>query len=249
MRATFAIAALAGSVIAAPNYGNGNPNEVQNVHLVVETVVQTVYVTEGSDIPKPTSSIAYVAPVYSAPAAVTTVVYQAPSYEPASSYEPAPPAPTPEAPAPAPAPEAPEPTPAPAPAPAPEPAAPAQGSGYMAIVSEYRQKLGLSPLAQSSELEGNAMNCLQSAPGVMDHKLNPGSYAQVLAPIASMDDFKHAFVGGWLCEKSNLLPNECPTQSSGWMYDGTGHADILTSQDYSKIGCAWNDGIVGCDLA
>jgi len=249
MRATFAIAALAGSAIAAPSYGQGSPKVVKNVHVVVETVVETVYVTEGYEVSKPTPSAIYT-PIYSAPAEVTSVYV-----EPSSKYEvPAEPTPTPEAPKPTPPPvyeqPKPEPTPEPTPEPAPEPAPPASNTGYMAIVSEYRQKLGLKPLTQSSKLEANSLKCLQSSPGTMSHQLNAGTYGQVLAPISSMADFKHAFVGGWLCEISSLLPDCGQGASEGWNYAGqTGHAEILTSPNYSEIGCSFSDGIVGCDLA
>lgn len=243
MRAAFAIAALVGSTIAAPGYGYGKPQkEVKNVHVVVETVVQTVYVTEGEAVPTPTPSPVYEAPaapttpVYEAPAAPTTIVYEQPA-APSSKYEaPAKPTPTPEAPKPSSA----------------APAAPSE-TGYMAIVEEYRQKLGLKSLTCDSKLEANAKDTVVSSNGQMVHKLNPGTFGQVLAPQQdNIDGFKKAFVGGWLCEMPNLpgLGNECATASNGWSYNGqTGHAEILTSPNYSKIGCANAAGIWCCDLA
>ena len=42
----FGVAALAGSVFAAPQYGN--VKIVDNVHVVVATVLQTVYYTPGA---------------------------------------------------------------------------------------------------------------------------------------------------------------------------------------------------------
>jgi uncharacterized protein YkwD len=246
MRAAFAIAALAGSAIAAPGYGYAHPEkEVKNIHVVVETVVQTVYVTEGYEPAAPTPTPEA---VYEAPAAPTTVVYEAPVvpssivYEvpaaPSSKYE----APAPYVPAPTPTPEAPKPTPA--------PEAPSN-SGYMAVVDEWRSKLGLKALTYDAKLESNAMDDVVSSNGQMVHKLNPGTFAQVLAP-AKPEEFKKAFVGGWLCEMPQLpgLAGVCDTMSEGWSYMGqTGHAEILTSPNYSKIGCANHAGIWCCDLA
>lgn len=241
MRAAFAIAALAGSAIAAPSYG-GYPvkEEVKNVHVVVETVVKTVYVTEGYEVPAPTPSAVYEAPA----APTTTVVYEAP--KPSQVYEepkptsevyeaPAPSQPVYEAPAPTPTPEAPK------------------ADGYMGIVEEWRGKLGLSQLAHDAKLESNAMDVVVAGAGKMVHKLNPGTYGQVLAPgDADIESFKKVFVGGWLCEIPTLagLDGVCQKMSQGWSYEGqTGHAEILTSPNYSKIACAQHQGIWCCDLA
>jgi uncharacterized protein YkwD len=257
MRVAFAIAALAGSTIAAPAYGP--PKEVKNVHLIVETVVETIYVTEGYEPAKPTP-----APIYQAsPAALTTtVVYEAPA---ASSvapvYEvPAAPSSVYEAPAYTPAP-APVYTPAPAPVYTPEPApepkpsaapAPPAAAGYMGTVSEYRAKLGLKPLTMDEGLQSNAGKTVEASNGQMVHMLLPGTNGQVLAPQQPTDEgFTKAFVGGWLCEKPNMpgMEGVCKTMSQGWTYSSTGHADILTSDKYSKIGCANHEGIWCCDLA
>jgi len=121
----------------------------------------------------------------------------------------------------------------------------------MAIVAEYRQKMGLKALACSTKLEANALDTAASGNGQMVHKLNPGTFGQTLAP-GDEKDFLHVFVGGWLCEIPTLpgLTNECETQSQGWSYQGqTGHAEILTSPSYSEIGCAWAGGIWCCDVA
>ena len=240
MRAAFAIAALAGSAIAAPSYGNGYGNKpVENVHVVVETVVKTVYVTEGYEAPTPT-------PVYVAPAAPTTTVVAKPvkptdAYPVVSmpAYEP-------------PAPVKPTPTPEPtyAPEPTPEPAPPAT-EGYMGVVAKWRSKMGLKELTQSSKLEGTSMDTVKSAPGKMEHKLNSGVFGQVLAE-GTADDFEHVYLGGWLCERANLpgLNGACKEASDGWNYQGqTGHADILTSPEYTQIGCSFFQGIWCCDLA
>jgi uncharacterized protein YkwD len=135
------------------------------------------------------------------------------------------------------------------PAPQPNNAAPA-ATGYMSIVNEYRAKLGLPDLTQDSQLEANAYKTCEDGHGEMVHQLNPPSMAQVLAP-GGMDDFKHIFVGAWLCEKPDMagLNGECSTQSQGWSYISTGHADILTSTSYTHIGCAGVGGVTGCDLS
>lgn len=221
MRYSFALAALAGSALAAPSYGTGygqQQEEVKNVHVVVETVVKTVYVTEGYEAPAATSV------VYEAPAApTTTVVYE----------QPKPTTPVYEAPAPV--------TPTPTPTPTPEPTAPAQG-GYMGIVDKWRSKMGLAALECDSTLEGNAQKVVQIGNGVMRHELFPGTYGQVLAPGGEGDEaFEKVFVGGWLCElpETKGLDGICSTMSQGWSYEGqTGHAEILTNPSYKKIGCA-----------
>lgn len=238
---TLSIAALAGSALAAPSYGRPH-KEVKNVHWVIETVVHTVYVTEGYEAYKPTHKATRTpTPVYEAPAVTSSVVYEQPK-------------PTSEAPAPVPtsskyeAPAEPT-TEAPAPTSTAAPAPPA--TGYMAVVDEWRAKLGMSKLTQDSKLEANAKDTVVSSKGQMVHKLNPGSFAQVLAP-GDADNFEHVFVGGWLCEIPTLagLDGVCTEQSKGWTYQGqTGHAEILTSTNYKSIGCALDTGIWCCDLA
>lgn len=259
------ILAVAGSVIAAPaNVGSAlevraaegysynyhwsdsssssdsdeTPSETEGgrkPHVVVENknVVVTEYVTRpwGSR-PRPTQ------PAASSPAAVEPSVPVVTATEPAQpvvtdrpwedvSSAPAETAsPTSEAPAPS-------------------------GTGYMAIVNEYRAKMGLSELTQDSKLESNAMDTSNSAMGTLTHKLNPGSMGQVMAPgDDNIEEFEHVFVGGWLCEIPSLLPSDCGEQSKGWNYEGqTGHAKILTDTKYSKIGCACATGIWTCDVA
>lgn len=131
------------------------------------------------------------------------------------------------------------------------PSAPSTNTGYMGIVNEWRSKMQLSTLSQDSKLEGNALKTAQDGNGQMVHELNPGTFAQVLAP-GDSSEFEHVFVGGWLCEMPNLtgLDGICGSMSQGWSYGGqTGHAEILSSSSYSKIGCALADGIWACDLA
>lgn len=276
MRSSIAIsiAALAGSALAAPSYPAAYPAAYPadkpaanpNVEVVVEHVVHTVYVTEGSPeaTPCPSSTPA----ATPAPAATPSPeAYPAEQPKPASSstfssvvYVEATPSPYPEVEQPEPAPE-PTPTPPPTPAPAPEPTptptpvpspAPAPSTGgYMDVVAEWRSKLGLSKLEFSAELESNALNVVIEGNGVMKHKLNKGTYGQVLAP-GDADKFEYVFVGGWLCEMANLpgLGDACKEFSKGWDYQGqVGHAEILTSPNYSKIGCSNSKGIWCCDLA
>ncbi len=254
MRATTAILALAGTALAVPHYNKPQQyKEVQNVHVVYETVVHTVYYTEGEQKPaKPTKPAT---PVYEAPA-VTTVVYEesTPAPAPSSKVEYS------EAPAPAPTS-----TKEPATSTASAPASTSTGTaGYQAKVDKWRAQMGLKPLVTDSKLESNAKDTVDSASGAMVHKLNPGSYGQVLAPGKSTDDgFERVFVGGWLCEIPSLpgLEGVCETASVGWAYNGqTGHAKLLTSDKYTKIGCAHYltgipgtetefDGMWCCDLA
>lgn len=237
--------AIAGSAVAAPAGGYGG-------HVVYETevAVKTVVVTVEAGAPAATPAAQ---PAYTPPPQQYTPIHHHHSHKPKPSSTvvkvetptPAPytPPPKPETPTPTPTPE-PEPTPTPTPTPAP----PAE-TGYMSIVNEYRAKLGLPDLTVDSQLEANAYKTCKDGNGQMVHQLNPPSMAQVLAP-GNMDEFKHIFVGGWLCEKPNMagLNGECSTQSEGWYYTSTGHADILTSKDYTHIGCASDGKITGCDL-
>jgi hypothetical protein len=123
----------------------------------------------------------------------------------------------------------------------------------MDIVSEWRAKLGMADLECDPALEANAMKVVVEGNGVMKHKLFPGTYGQVLAPgKPDMESFLSVFVGGWLCEIPTLpgLDGVCSTMSQGWSYEGqTGHAELLTSDNYSKIGCKNHEGIWCCDLA
>jgi uncharacterized protein YkwD len=131
-------------------------------------------------------------------------------------------------------------------------AAPPTGTGYMAVVSQWRAAGGLPALTQDSTLEGNALKTAVDGNGQMKHELNPGSMAQVLAP-GDANNFESVYVGGWLCEVPSLpgLNGICASEAQGWDHsDGeTGHADILSSTSYTKIGCALATGIWACDLA
>jgi uncharacterized protein YkwD len=123
----------------------------------------------------------------------------------------------------------------------------------MDIVSYWRSAYGLGALSEDGTLQGNAQKTADDSVGGLHHELNPGSMAQVLAP-GDAGDFEHVYVGGWLCEvpSAPALNGVCATESQGWAYEGqTGHAEILTSTAYSKIGCAFSSGtgVWACDLA
>lgn len=126
------------------------------------------------------------------------------------------------------------------------------GSGYMSVVASWRSKMGLPAFSQDSKLEANAQDTSASSGGKLTHKLNSGSMGQVMAP-GSASNFESVFVGGWLCELPSLPglgSSTCSTMSKGWNHAGqTGHAELLSSTKYKKIGCALATGIWTCDLA
>jgi hypothetical protein len=218
------VLALAASALAVPH---GRRHVVQDVEVVYETVTVVV---DGAPEPTPAPYVVEYNPAPAPAPVVYTTVIDAPKVEAEAPPKVEKPAPTPEAPK--------------------KPSAPSTNTGYMAVVEEYRGKLGLKSLTQDSTLEGNALKTARDGNGQMVHQLNSGSMGQVLAP-GQPDDFVKVFVGGWLCEKPSLpgLDGICSSLSSGWMYTSTGHADILTSTSYSKIGCGCAGGIWACDLA
>lgn len=124
-------------------------------------------------------------------------------------------------------------------------------ASYIIIVNRWRSKLGMKAFARDPKLESNAIDVVYSSHGEMVHKFNHDTFGQVLAP-GNDKDFEHVFVGGWLCEIPSLpgLDDVCDVQSKGWEYNGqTSHAELLTSNTYSRIGCAYYAGIWCCDLA
>lgn len=134
-----------------------------------------------------------------------------------------------------------------------EPEASSSGTGYIGIVSKWRSAGGLPALTQDSTLEANALKTSTDSVGGLIHELNPGTFAQVLAP-GTPDNFESVYVGGWLCEIPTLpgLDGICDTLGQGWNHAGqTGHADILTSTSYSKIGCALasSTGVWACGMS
>jgi hypothetical protein len=250
---TLSLLALIGSALAIPAPRAGQPV------VVYETEVVTVVVTaQGSrptgqgrphhtyqPRPKPETTVVYTTEDKPKP----TSAQPTPSKEP--TYAPAPEEPTTT--------EQPQPTYTPEPekptttSEAPQPSSPPANSGYMGTVNTWRSKLGLKDLEHSDQMESNAANTCDEGNGQMVHKLNPGTMGQVLAPGECQDSaFEHVFVGGWLCELPNMpgMDGVCAEQSKGWTYQGqTGHAEILTADRYSKIGCSCKEGIWGCDLS
>ncbi len=87
----------------------------------------------------------------------------------------------------------------------------------MGVVSTWRAAGGLPALTQDSTLEGNAMKTSTDSVGGLKHELNPGTYAQVLAP-GDASNFESVYVGGWLCEVPSLpgLNGICSTEAQGW---------------------------------
>jgi hypothetical protein len=127
------------------------------------------------------------------------------------------------------------------------------GTGdYMSVVSTWRSNMGLPALSEDNTLQSNSLNAAESSGGQLKHKLNPGSMAQVMAP-GNSGNFESVFVGGWLCEMPQLPglgSSVCNSASQGWNHAGqTGHAEILSSTKYTKIGCGLAEGIWACDLA
>lgn len=123
---------------------------------------------------------------------------------------------------------------------------------YMDIVGDWRWRMGLYQLQYSAEMEANARKTVIDSNGQMIHQLNPGTFAQVLAPGGpSDDDFWRVLVGGWLCELPDLpgMNGICAEASQGWVYDGqTAHAEIMRTTELQTIGCAQYAGIWSCDL-
>ncbi|RVX67720.1 hypothetical protein B0A52_07843 [Exophiala mesophila] len=124
------------------------------------------------------------------------------------------------------------------------------GGDWFSIANKWRVAIGKSAFTEDSKLVANAQDTANSSGGQLKHKLNPGSFAQVLAP-GNSGNFESVFLGGWLCERPSLpgLNGVCASASQGWNHAGqTGHADIING-GYSKIGCALGQGIWACDFA
>jgi len=245
---------LAGTALAAPapHHRGRRPGR----RIIWKTLVKTEYVTVWPGTPKETAKPTTTVEV---PEVEPTSVAPKSSVKPVeSSYVVVTPTPTPN---PSPKPEEPEPEPTkPAESapeePKPAPTKPAEGTydnarteEYMAIVDEWRARLGKGKLNWDAKLEANAIDTSVSGNGKMVHKLNPGTFGQVMAP-GTAENFYHCFVGGWLCERPDMagMNNVCDT-ITGWGYTTTGHADILSSDGYTKIGCGWANRIWTCDVA
>ena len=122
---------------------------------------------------------------------------------------------------------------------------------WLSISDTWRAKTGHPVFQLDAGLVANAQDTADSSGGTLQHKLNPGTSAQVMAP-GDADNFESVYVGGWLCELPNTagLADICTTAAVGWDHQGqTGHAEVLLSERYTKIGCALGMGIWVCDLA
>ena len=127
----------------------------------------------------------------------------------------------------------------------------APNAGYMSVVDQWRAAMNLPRLSHDNLLESNALKTSQKSGGSNKHSMHDGTSAQVMGP-SHLGGFEKVFVGGWLCEIPNLpgLGGVCGILGKGWNHLGqTGHAEILTSKSYSKIGCGLALGIWTCDLA
>jgi hypothetical protein len=139
-----------------------------------------------------------------------------------------------------------------APATSSAPVTPGGGGDWFDIANKWRVAGGKPAFVQDSTLVANAQKTADDSVGGLKHELNPGTFAQVLAP-GDASNFESVYLGGWLCELPNSpgLNGACATASGGWNHEGqTGHAEILTG-DYKKIGCALSSstGVWACDLA
>ncbi|KAL9584123.1 MAG: hypothetical protein Q9212_002309 [Teloschistes hypoglaucus] len=148
------------------------------------------------------------------------------------------------------------------------------GVTLLTTINKWRAKYGVPGLAWSNTLVANVQKTEQDDHGyILQHELNPGSYAQVLAQgfntalscSAPDSPFELAYVG-WLCEvPSGVLTNDngvdqCDKAKNclhmGYAQGQIGHWQILTNKDYRTIGCAFTNanppqsfqGLWGCDL-
>ena len=124
-----------------------------------------------------------------------------------------------------------------------------QSDNYNLLYHYRSDVLGHSQLQYDANLEANALRTAVEGHGQMIHQLFPGTLAQVLGPGGPFD-YDNVLVGGWLCERPDMpgLNGICDNYR-GWLHTTTGHADILTSEAYTRVGCAWDGGIWACDLA
>jgi hypothetical protein len=125
------------------------------------------------------------------------------------------------------------------------------GARYMKTVSYWRNEFGLPPLRRRRYLEANAFETGMDSGGLLIHKLNPGTLAQVMAP-GNAANFENVYVGGWLCEMpwKEALNGICAIAARGWIHNGDiGHAEILIRETYSEIGCSLVLDLWICDLA
>ncbi|KAL8688922.1 MAG: hypothetical protein Q9218_005288 [Villophora microphyllina] len=148
------------------------------------------------------------------------------------------------------------------------------GVTLLTTINKWRAKYAIPALTWSTTLVANVQKTENDDHGYMlNHELNPGTYAQVLAQgfntalscTAPDSPFELAYVG-WLCEVPDTRltndngVNQCDKASNclHMSYGGeTGHWQILTNGAYKTIGCAFTaanppqasfQGLWGCDL-
>ena len=148
------------------------------------------------------------------------------------------------------------------------------------IVNKWRTAYGLGHLTWDENLVNNAFETGRKNGGVsMQHFTepeHPGTWGQVIAwgfdsstkDLGQWTPFEIAYVAGWLCEVEDpQIVDTCNAMKAVQLYtytdsEGnhiTGHHDLLTSDQYTTIGCAFfadpastgvpeHSGIWTCDL-
>lgn len=113
-------------------------------------------------------------------------------------------------------------TPAAAPStPAAAPVTAGGGGDWLDIANKWRVAGGKPAFVESATLVANAQDTAASSGGQLVHQLNPGTFAQVLAP-GDASNFESVYLGGWLCELPNSpgLNGACASASGGWNHEG-----------------------------
>ncbi|KAG8417036.1 hypothetical protein J3459_013004 [Metarhizium acridum] len=105
---------------------------------------------------------------------------------------------------------------------------------YISIVNKWRTIIGKPSLKHDALLEGNALETRTAQQVLCGGDL-------------SIEDA----VITWLCERPDLpnMTTACERFTPGWSKDVTGHADVMSSAEYTKIGCGKDKGIWSCDVA
>ena len=128
------------------------------------------------------------------------------------------------------------------------------GVSLINTINKWRSLYHVNTLTWSDQLASNAQKTGKDDGGVNEnHELNPGSYAQVIAP--SSQSFSQNLKGdtpfeltyvGWLCEVPSDPQLQTGTDQCAlvnnvlhYYYTDTGHHDILVSSSYKSIGCAF----------
>ena len=131
------------------------------------------------------------------------------------------------------------------------------GITLLTTINKWRTKFNVPSLTWSTALVANVQKTEQDDHGYhLNHELNPGSYAQVLAQgfntamtcTAPDSPFELAYVG-WLCEvPSGVLTNDNGVNQCDkvknclhlrYSQGQIGHWQILTNKDYKTVGCAF----------